>query len=83
MRDDFLSFRRMLTPWLIEAAFFIGVVVCLVCGIYDFFNKLPWKGAALFFLGPVAVRVICESLIVFFRINETLTDIKNKITIRP
>jgi hypothetical protein len=35
-----------------------------------------WKGVLLFLLGPLGVRVCCEILIVFFRINETLMEIK-------
>jgi hypothetical protein len=30
-------------------------------------------------LGPIVVRVICEVLIVSFRMNETLTEIRNEL----
>ncbi len=33
-------------------------------------------------LGPIAVRIYCELLIIFFRMNETLTDIRNDLN-RP
>jgi hypothetical protein len=33
-------------------------------------------------LGPLGVRVYCEILIVFFRINETLTEIKHSLDSR-
>jgi len=37
------------------------------------------KGMLLLFLGPIAVRIYCEILIIFFRINETLTEIKHTL----
>ena len=38
-----------------------------------------WKAL----LGPLGVRVYCEILIIFFRINETLTEIKHAMGQRP
>lgn len=37
------------------------------------------KGLLLLILGPIALRFTCESIILFFRINETLTDISRQI----
>jgi hypothetical protein len=37
------------------------------------------KGVLLLFLGPIGVRIYCEILIIFFRINETLTEIKHSL----
>jgi hypothetical protein len=36
-------------------------------------------GVLVLILGPVAVRIYCEILIIFFRINETLTEIKHTL----
>ena len=36
-------------------------------------------GLLVILLGPVVVRVYCEILIVIFSINDTLTEIKNKM----
>lgn len=79
MIGDFLSFRRMLAPWLIASIFWLGVLICIACGIYDFFKLDIWKGLAILIFGPLIIRLVCESLIIFFRINETLTEIKNKL----
>jgi hypothetical protein len=84
---DFLSFRKMVTPVIIEIIFFIGVIICALAGLIMFFyggvhlgaKGYLWKGVLLFFLGPLAVRIYCEILIVFFRINETLTEIKHLV----
>ena len=84
--SDFWSFRRMITPVIIEILFWVGVIVCIVAGLVMIVMgiKLPGdqmvlKGVLLAILGPLGVRVYCEILIVFFRINETLTEIKHAL----
>ena len=87
--SDFSAFRTMVTPVIIQIVFWIGVFVCLVGGAILIISGLTgfhvgrghylWSGIGLFVLGPLAVRVYCEILIVFFRINETLTEIKHAI----
>ena len=87
--SDFSSFRTMVTPVIIQILFWIGVVLCLIGGtimiIYGATQyqlgqgRFLWQGVLLFLLGPLVVRVYCEILIVFFRINETLTEIKHAI----
>lgn len=85
---DFLRFRRMLTPVLLEILFWLGVATCVAWGsgilarvfvrggspesVADTTDVV--KGLALVVVGPVVVRIICESWILFFRMNETLTD---------
>jgi len=85
---DFWAFRTMVTPLIIQVIFGLGVIVSLVVGAamiiygatdYDRVGRHIWKGILLFCLGPLAVRVYCEILIIFFRMNETLTEIKHAI----
>lgn len=86
---DFWAFRSMVTPIIIQVIFWIGAMATLVAGavmiIYGATNyqmgagRYVWKGILLFVLGPLGVRVYCEILIVFFRINETLTEIKHAV----
>ncbi len=83
---DFLAFRTMVTPIIIQLIFWIGVVVCVVVGLifigagarYGGEHKV-YKGLLIIFLGPLGVRIYSEILIVFFRINETLTEIKHAL----
>jgi len=91
--SDFWAFRTMVTPVIIQILFWIGVVLCLISGaimvIYGATyyqggqGHYLWKGVLLFVLGPLGVRVYCEILIIFFRINETLTEIKHVLGQRP
>lgn len=88
--EDFWTFRKMVTPILIQIFFWIGAVICIVGGLviisgaHDEYRD-TWDGAkaalglASIVLGPVLVRIYCEFLILFFRMNETLTEIKNKL----
>jgi len=84
---DFLAFRTMLTPVIIQAVFWIGVVICFVVGLVLILSGVgrygggpnALKGFLLIFLGPIGVRIYCEILIIFFRINETLTEIKHTL----
>ena len=91
--SDCWAFRTMVTPVIIQIIFWIGATLCLIVGaimaIYGA-NHFPggqghylWKGVLLFVLGPLGVRVYCEILIIFFRINETLTEIKHAMGQRP
>ena len=89
---DFLVFRRMVTPILIQIAFWLGVIACVVVGFLmlnraaelEEYRKsaemLRLQGIGLIVLGPFAVRIYCEFMILLFRMSETLTDIKNRLT---
>jgi hypothetical protein len=91
--SDFLAFRTMVTPVIIQILFWVGALICLIAGaimiIYGATHfeggqgQYLWKGVLLFVLGPLGVRVYCEILIIFFRINETLTEIKHALGERP
>lgn len=76
---DFFLFRHMLIPVLIQIAFWLSVAVCMVIGILDFIHGLWLQGVATLILGPIVARMAAECIIIFFRINETLTEIKNAI----
>jgi len=82
---NFFSFRTMITPVIIQIIFWIGVNLCIILGIgYMVFGSRYSTGAVVYGLlilifGPLLVRIYCEILIVFFRINETLTDIKHTL----
>jgi hypothetical protein len=90
---DFWAFRTMVTPVIIQILFWVGALLCLIIGalmvIYganhfqEGQGQYLWRGVLLFVLGPLGVRIYCEILIVFFRINETLTEIKHAIGQRP
>lgn len=84
--NDFLCFKRMITPVIIQILFWIGVVVCVILGLTAIVggaNASRGGGAMILgglfwiLLGPIVVRIYCELLIVIFTINDTLTDVRN------
>jgi len=90
---DFLTFRRMITPIVIQIVFWLGVIGCVIAGIgmmlsasatSSLMPQMPAPaqglqiiaGLAVIIFGPLACRIYCELLILLFRMNESLTDIK-------
>lgn len=75
---DFIFFRRMLTPVLIQIVFWAAVIFFIISGFIDMFGEQGvWNGIKILILGPITARIICETLILFFQINASLTDIRN------
>jgi hypothetical protein len=83
---DFFSFRTMITPIIIQILFWVGVASCVILGIgymvigsRYYGGTAPLYGLMILIFGPLAVRIYCEILIIFFRINETMTEIKHSL----
>lgn len=77
--NDFLTFRRMLTPVILSALQGLLVAACLLTGLVGVARGEGMQGFAVAFLGPLVVRILLEGVAVVFSINETLTDIKNQL----
>ena len=83
--EDFLKFRKMFTPVIIQILFWIGVGVSVIAGLVQIGTAFSRYGSAVsvltglltIVLGPVVVRIYCELLILFFRMNKTLTEIRD------
>lgn len=82
---DFLAFRRMITPVIIQAIFWIGVLLCIIGGLIQIVagasayyggGSMVLSGVLIIILGPLAVRIYCELLIVMFKILEELSQIR-------
>lgn len=75
--NDFFSFRRMLTPWLIQVLFWGGVAGSALSASLQLFELHWFKSIGILVFGLIGTRIGCEILMLFFRMNETLTDIKH------
>jgi hypothetical protein len=75
--DDFLAFRKMITPMIIQIIFWVGVVASVIIGLgmmgYSFLT-----GLVVLVIGPLVVRIYCELLILLFRIHDTLKEIRDR-----
>ena len=81
--NDFLAFKKMITPIAIQILFWIGVGVCVIMGITMIAAPAPFgrasgviSGLLVLFIGPIAVRVACELIVAVFGIHDALKDIK-------
>lgn len=75
---DFLRFETMITPVVIEVIFWIASVLTIIGGIVTM-TRGGWSvlgGFLILILGPLAARIYCEILIIFFRINDHLRAIQ-------
>jgi hypothetical protein len=86
---EFITFKRMITPILIQIVFWLAVVaiviggaITAVVGLTQIGGRTPAAGItgvvggiAIILFGPLVARIYAEILIVIFRINETLTDL--------
>jgi hypothetical protein len=77
---NFLMFRKMLTPWLVQFLFWAAIILFISIAIIDIIHHERWRVVLeILILGPLATRIVCEILILFFRMNDNLTAIKEKI----
>jgi len=84
--SDLLTFKKMITPTIIQIIFWVGIIACVIGGIVGIVVGAVRNtatgvlyGLVALIVGPLAVRIYCESLILVFRINDTLTEISNKM----
>jgi hypothetical protein len=83
MRDIFF-FDKMVTPkiitfiyWVLLFAVAISALGWIFAGYGGFFGRL-FAGLASAVGGVIAVRIWCELLIVLFKMNEALQEIRRK-----
>jgi len=78
---DFLVFRRMVTPILIQIIYWIATVMVILSGLSMVSSNedtaVRIGGLMVLILGPLVVRILAELSMLLFRMNETLTEIKN------
>ena len=86
--NDFLSFKKMITPTIIKIIFWIGMAGAVIGALVMMGSSFGRYGSGIggFFgglialvVGPVIVRVYCELLILLFRMNDTLTEINKNL----
>jgi len=83
--SEFISFRKFITPTIIQIIFWIGVVGSVLAGLFSIVSGLSafgggaavLTGLLMIVVGPVAVRVYCELIILAFRSYETLVQIRD------
>ena len=72
--NDFLSFKYMITPGVLKILCYIGMVVAFVAGLLGLAADI-YVGIGTMILGPLAVRMYSELLLVVFEIHGELKRI--------
>lgn len=80
--EDFLKFRKFITPVAIQVIFWLGVAVTLIAGIVAI-GAGKVQGLLMIIFGPIVVRIYCELLMVVFRIYDTLVEVRDKTAGSP
>ena len=74
--NDFLSFKYMITLGVLKIICYIGMVVAFVAGLLGLAADI-YVGIGTMILGPLAVRMYSELLLVVFEIHGELKRINN------
>lgn len=74
--NDFLAFRKMITPMIIQILFWVLALVTVIMGLITIIQGEGLPGLVILILGPIMVRVYCELIILAFRIYESLRNIE-------
>ena len=87
---DFLAFRKMITPIVVQIIFWLGVIGCVVTALAIFQGTSSLAVAApvdpklmalaVLIVGPLLIRFYCELLIVLFRMYDSLRVIERNST---
>ena len=83
---DFLSFDKMISDKLIKILYIIGLIVINISGFILLINGFKDKEIRLIFIAIICYtfvnliwRIICENMIIFFKIFEKINEIEKKI----
>lgn len=76
---DILTFRKMVTPSLLQFLFWVAMVIFIITAIINLSHHHAL--AALFWLiiAPLVLRVIVELMMCFFVINNQLNEIRHSL----
>lgn len=75
---DYLTFKRMISPLILQGLFWILVIVVILGGLASIFNGQFLAGLGMILLGPLVLRIYVELFMVIFKINEAVQRIAKK-----
>ena len=75
---DVLFFDTMITPKIITFIYWVLLFAAVVGGLWTMFNLSFFMGILYAVGGAFAARIWCELLIVLFKMNEALQELRLK-----
>lgn len=76
---DFIFFRKLITPFIIQLLFWLSVLFFLFVAARDITHHAYLTAAQVIIFGPLLSRVVCEVLLLFFRIYDRVDNIDQKL----
>jgi len=73
----FLNYEYMITPGVLKILSYIAMVVVVVMGVFALAADTV-TGVSMIVLGPIAVRIYAELMLVIFEVHNELKKIANK-----
>lgn len=73
---NFLCFRTMITPVIVQILFWLAVFFSVIIAIFNFTHAKYLYGVEIIIFGPLLARVTAELIMIFFRMNDLLSQIK-------
>ena len=77
---DFFAFRTMISATVIQVVFVLGLIGIVIAAIGAIANDQAAFGILLLIFGGLYWRIICEFIIVVFRMNSSLNAIRANTT---
>lgn len=74
-----LSFDTLIIPKIVTIFYYLALLVVLLGGLSAIFTHSILAGLGIILFGALGVRVYFELLIVFFKIHETLGEIRDTL----
>ncbi len=77
---NYLCFRKMLMPFIMQFVFWALSALCIAAGIYIIIIRHNIiYGIAITLVSPLVIRLGCEIIMVFFRIYQILQNIERNL----
>jgi hypothetical protein len=73
---DFFAFRTMISGFVIQIVFVLGLIAIVIAGIGAIANDQALVGVLVLAFGALYWRILCEVFIVLFRMNKSLDGIR-------
>ncbi|MDE2822666.1 MAG: DUF4282 domain-containing protein, partial [Chloroflexota bacterium] len=81
--NDFLTFRRWITPFIVQVLFWLGTLAAIAMGLTMLIRGdeglVRGMGFAILVLGPLVLRIYSEMVLVAFRVNDRLIDVNRTL----
>lgn len=82
---DLFFLDRMITPTIITFIYWLMLLSAVIVGLGTMFSRVGGSGFVSFLagilaivLGAIGARIWCELLVVLFKMNEALQDLRRK-----